>query len=129
MFLVVTKEVAMLPYLPQLPADAHRRDLERAAKARRKRPAAADAADVVIRRATPADLRRLAALDDASVPVGPALVAEVGGAAAAAVPLAGGRPLADPFGRTGELVALLELRAAQVTGRAARPRFARWRSR
>jgi|SRR5947209_3172534 len=119
----------MLPYLPQLPSDEHRRDLERAARARRLRAAAEiPTEDVVIRLATSGDLRRLAALDDAAVPAGPTLVAEVGGAAAAALPLEGGRAIADPFRRTCELVALLELRATQLTRGGSR-RFARLRRR
>jgi hypothetical protein len=39
----------------------------------------------------------------------------------AALPLAGGKPIADPFFRTAELVGLLELRAAQLNGVGERP--------
>jgi hypothetical protein len=120
----------MPPYLPHLSAEEHMRDLRREARRRRHPAAAAEiaSADVVIRLATSGDLRRLAALDDAAVPAGPALVAEVGGAPAAALPLDGGRAIADPFRRTCELVALLELRATQLT-RGGRGRFARLRRR
>ena len=59
-------------------------------------------------------LRRLAGLDDASVPAGTLLVGEMGGAIQAAVPVAGGRGIANPFVRTAELLTLLELRAAQL---------------
>lgn len=72
---------------------------------------------VTVRHATPADapsLNRLAALDSASPPRGPALIAEVGDRPLAALPLGSGRPLADPFEPTAELVALLQLRAAQL---------------
>ena len=59
-------------------------------------------------------LRRLAELDSAPPPVGAHLVAEEDGALRAALPLSGGRAIADPFRRTAELVALLELRCAQL---------------
>jgi hypothetical protein len=42
------------------------------------------------------------------------VVAIVNGRIAAALPLAGGRPLADPFVRTAHLQRLLELRAEQL---------------
>jgi len=52
---------------------------------------------------------RLAALDEAPVPAGPSLLAFEGQELAAARPLAGGAAVADPFRRTAELVALLDL--------------------
>jgi hypothetical protein len=70
-----------------------------------------------VRRSTSADaasLARLAALDSASPPRGPALVAEADSRMLAALPLGSGRPIADPFHPTAELVALLELRRAQI---------------
>jgi hypothetical protein len=74
---------------------------------------------MTIRLATSADtidLERLAQLDSTASPTGPTLVAEVKGKLVAALPLDGGRPVADPFQRTGEIVHLLELRAAQLNG-------------
>jgi hypothetical protein len=74
---------------------------------------------VTVRFATPADgpeLERLAALDAGRVPAGPALVAEVDGELVAALPLAHGRALADPFRPSAELLRLLELREAQLRG-------------
>lgn len=66
-------------------------------------------------------LMRLAALDSAPLPEGPALVAELDGHAVAALPLDGGRAVADPFRRTSALIELLELHAAQLRdGRAER---------
>jgi hypothetical protein len=65
-------------------------------------------------------LARLAALDSAEAPTGPALVAEADARILAALPLGSGRPIADPFVPTAELVALLRLRAEQLgrdTGR------------
>jgi hypothetical protein len=71
----------------------------------------------VIRRTTSNDgpaLAALAALDAAPLPLGPSLVAEVAGVPTAVLPLDGGRSFSDPFAPTDELVALLELRAAQI---------------
>jgi hypothetical protein len=59
-------------------------------------------------------IRRLAELDSARVPAGTLLVGEMGGAIQAAVPVMGGRAIANPFVRTEELVTLLELRADQL---------------
>jgi hypothetical protein len=59
-------------------------------------------------------LADLAALAGQPLPFGRLVVAAVDGQIVAAVPLGAGRPLADPFWRTEELVKLLELRAAQL---------------
>lgn len=73
---------------------------------------------LTIRMAVPADtgaLRRLAELDSAPRPQPvPMLVAEVGGELRAALPLGGGSPIADPFQRTAELIAMLSQRARQL---------------
>jgi hypothetical protein len=71
----------------------------------------------IVRRSHSGDqvaLERLAALDSASPPRGPALIAEADSRILAALPLGSGRPIADPFEPTAELVALLELRRAQI---------------
>jgi hypothetical protein len=60
------------------------------------------------------DIKRIAALDSARVPEGTLLVGEVGGAIQAALPVAGGRAIANPFVRTLELMDMLELRAEQL---------------
>jgi hypothetical protein len=60
------------------------------------------------------ELERLAILDSARAPRGPALIAEVDSRIFAALPLGSGRPIADPFEPTAELIALLELRRAQI---------------
>jgi hypothetical protein len=73
--------------------------------------------DITVRRAVSSDrseLDRLAALDSAQPPRGPALVAEADSRMLAALPLGSGRPIADPFEPTAEVVALLELRARQM---------------
>jgi hypothetical protein len=62
-------------------------------------------------------LARLAQLDSASRPHGPSLVAESDTRILAALPLGSGRPIADPFEPTAELVALLEFRRAQLRRR------------
>ena len=72
---------------------------------------------VVIRQAAPDDsgrLRRLAMLDSAPQPHGPMLVAEREGLLVAAVPLGGGRAIADPFEHSADVVGLLELRRTQL---------------
>jgi hypothetical protein len=81
-------------------------------------PASDDAVRrVTVRLAEPRDehaLRLLAALDSTHPPNGEVVVGEMGGAIQAAVPVAGGRAIANPFVRTAELVKLLELRAGQL---------------
>jgi hypothetical protein len=59
-------------------------------------------------------LALLSALDSASRIEGPALVAEADARIVAALPVGSGRPVADPFERTADAVALLELRLAQL---------------
>ena len=84
--------------------------------------------NVTVRRSTSADesaLARLAALDSASPPRGPALIAEADTRMLAALPLGAGRPLADPFEPTAELVQLLELRRSQLEAADAGPAPAR----
>ena len=61
-----------------------------------------------------AAIARLAALDSARIPELPLLVAESDARIIAALPLGSGRPVADPFARTTELVELLRLREAQL---------------
>lgn len=101
--------------------EIHRRMAHERAAALRRRPRSGRGmdGDLVIRSSRPGEaaaLAELALLDDATAPSGPALVAEVDGDIRAALPLDGGRPIADPFRRTSDLVALLEARAAQLRG-------------
>ena len=73
---------------------------------------------MTIRLARPQDgeaLVRLAQLEGRSRPEGTYVLAEIDGSVVAALPLAGGAPLGDPFRRTAHLVPLLELRAKQLT--------------
>jgi hypothetical protein len=73
--------------------------------------------EMVLRAERPNDeqvLRRLAALDSARPLKGRALVAEVDGRAIAAIDVADGRIVADPFVRTTEAVELLKVRAERV---------------
>jgi hypothetical protein len=58
------------------------------------------------------ELSRLAALDSAEPIRGDALLAEVNGRLRAALPLDGGRAIADPFARSVEVVTLLRTLAA-----------------
>jgi hypothetical protein len=87
---------------------------------------------ITIRLACPTDapaLERLATLDAGALLGGPMLVADCGGELVAAVPLEGGRPLADPFRPTAEIVGLLDLRARQLGAPESRSgrRLIRWR--
>jgi hypothetical protein len=75
---------------------------------------------VVLRRLEGDDLRsvdRLAHLDSRRPPRGPLLGAEIEGRLVAAISLQTGEAIADPFSRTVEVRALLELRAAQIRRR------------
>jgi hypothetical protein len=68
---------------------------------------------IVIRGASPADaaaLRRVAERDSRAVPDGQLLLAEVDGETQAAIALATGEVIADPFRPTAELVQMLALR-------------------
>jgi hypothetical protein len=111
----------MHPFLQAQLAALHQNDLRAEADAGRRfersTERSAAPSEVVIRRATSSDgpaLAALSALDAAPVPLGASLVAEVSGVPRAVLPLEGGRAFGDPFSRTDELVALLELRAAQI---------------
>ena len=85
---------------------------------------------LTVRRAAAQDagqLLRLAALDSADVPSGDVLVAESSGRLLAALSLADGRAVADPFEPTAQLVDLLRLRAGQLVQTVAPKRIASWR--
>lgn len=61
-------------------------------------------------------VERLAALDSCNVPTGRVLIGELDGELVAAMPIAGGPAIADPFTATSAYVSLLGLRAAQLRG-------------
>jgi hypothetical protein len=89
---------------------------------------------LIIRPATADDapaLWRLAALDDAPALAGEALMALLDGEPVAALSLSNGHVVANPFRRTADIVALLQMRAERLTGgkRAARRRLPRLRTR
>ncbi|HEX2371956.1 MAG TPA: hypothetical protein VHI33_05010 [Solirubrobacterales bacterium] len=80
---------------------------------------------ITIRDAVPADrgeLRRLAELDSARLPGGPMVVGEIDGEVRAAYSVAERRAIANPFRRTAELVALVELHARQANRARKQPR-------
>jgi hypothetical protein len=68
---------------------------------------------------------RLAELDSQELPSGALLVAELGDELVAALPLEGGRVLADPFRPTASIVEILRLRASQLTSETRSPLRAR----
>jgi hypothetical protein len=83
---------------------------------------------VLIRAARGSDgpaLARLAALDSATVPAGELLVAELDGALVAARSLSTGDVIADPFSRSADVVALLDVHAAATSVRPRRRRRSR----
>jgi hypothetical protein len=76
-----------------------------------------DTQDVELRLCRIADapqLERLSALSERPLPHGRLVIAATGGQIVAALPLAGGPALRDPFSRTAHLMPLLELRVAQL---------------
>lgn len=82
------------------------------------------------RHATGADrvaVERLAALDSAEAPSGELLIAEVGDEPQAAIEIATGATIADPFRSTADLVELLSLRATWLRQGTEFPRHVRLR--
>ena len=78
----------------------------------------------MIRQATPNDqgvLERLAALDGQKPLSGRALIGEIDGVPAAAVSLADGRVVADPFQSTAQLLPVLMMRRRSLQAFAERP--------
>jgi hypothetical protein len=67
-------------------------------------------------------LERLAVFEGRPSPRGRYVLAEVDGEVVAALPLAGGEPLSDPFRPTAHLLPLLRLRASQLEAQP-RPRI------
>ena len=84
--------------------------------------------EITIRSSRPADalvIDRLATLDSAEPLAGAALLAEVCGKPVAAMELASGRAVADPFRRTADVLELMRMHRATVTPRSRRGRFVR----
>jgi hypothetical protein len=94
---------------------AERRAFRRPTTTRQEQTMPTTTAPIAIRRASDADravLERLAALDSAPMPAGDVLIAEVGDEPQAAIDVATGATVADPFRPTANVVELLALRAA-----------------
>ena len=127
------------PHLNFLHAQTKQEELRRAADAYRRHEADARPAPlppievpITLRFAFPDDteaVARLAQLDRSDPPEQPVLVAEVSGKLRAALSLADGRAVADPFYPTVVLVQLLERRARHLTQVDPTPRPRRWRRR
>jgi hypothetical protein len=116
----------MNPFLSKEMAQQHIGDLRREARASQVPEDFGELGDdgLTVRAATQRDseaVRLLAALEGVQMPSGPVLVAEVGDHVVAALPVTGGRALADPFRPTKHLVAMLELRARQLRAEGERP--------
>jgi hypothetical protein len=124
----------MSTYLPYEANATRVDDLVRTARARHvETPVRGHHAEpVAIRRAGAADravLARLAALDSARRIVGDALIAQVDDAPRAAIELASGRIVADPFRPTVHLVEQLQQRADKLEEEAVPRRRLRFRPR
>ena len=106
----------MHPDLERQLAVQRAQDIRREVSAARRVAVAGDEGVVIraARRDEQGALASLAALDDQLPPIGDVLVAEVDGSIAAALPMGGGRAIADPFRPTLHLTALLEARADQI---------------
>jgi hypothetical protein len=106
-------------------ADRHAAARSVRAARRVRRSTVADGLRLVLRRSSAEDegaLARLARLDSAPRPRGDMLVAEVDDVIVAAIPLAGGPAIADPFRPTADVVAVLQARAELLAGGARSPR-------
>jgi hypothetical protein len=119
----------MHPTMHEMMLRTNRRNLDRTLRKAPLRPEpispAATAETVVLRLSTVWDddsLARLAGFEGRTAPVGPHVVAEVGGAVVAALPLGRGPTLGDPFRPTDHLVPLLQLRAKQLMRDRSAPR-------
>jgi hypothetical protein len=108
----------MNPFFSKEMAQEHIGDLRRQARASRiPEDLIEDEDGLTVRAATQRDseaVRLLAALEGVTMPRGEMLVAQVGEDVVAALPLDGGRPLADPFRPSAQHVELLRLRARQL---------------
>jgi hypothetical protein len=105
------------PEFMKILAADHLDELRRDALVVRAHRPAADTGDVELRLCRVADdlqLERLAELAERPLPEGRLVVAATRGEIVAALPLAGGPALRDPFAKTAHLMPLLELRAAQL---------------
>jgi hypothetical protein len=107
------------PEFTKILAAEHVEQLRRDARfgrARHTRPVA-DTRDVELRLCRIADdpqLDKLALLEGRPTPQGRMVLAVIRGRIVAALPLAGGEALRDPFAKTAHVMPLLELRAAQL---------------
>jgi hypothetical protein len=108
----------MHPQLTRLLARERQQELYAAVRGRaRDTPSRPLFASIAVRLATANDreaLERLAELDSTEPPRGPTLVGELLQRPVAALSLSDGRVIADPFVATGDIVALLRLRARQL---------------
>ena len=112
--------MSMHPEIMKIMAAEHvrllQRDATRPVRATHRQPAV-DTRDVELRLCRVSDdpeLERLAELDGREVPAGRLVIAAIRGCIVAALPIAGGPAIADPFTRTAHIVPLLEFRAAQL---------------
>ena len=120
------------PELSQLMQQARTSEMQRHVAARRRAPAdpppASAGPTVTLRLAGPDDARSLwwlAELDSAPPLLEPALIGEAAGRLVAALSLADGRVIANPYEHTVAVVELLRARARQLRRGDTRARFRR----
>ena len=114
----------MHPFISETMMRTRERELDRAARdgfRRQQIPVVRrnEKEPVLLRLTTVSDaeaIERLALLECMPEPDSRCVVAEVDGTVVAALPLAGGKVMADPFRPTAHLIPLLELRAKQLAG-------------
>jgi hypothetical protein len=112
----------MHPFISETIVRANQRELDRVTRGVYGRPQLPEVRrpskePVVLRMTTVGDteaIQRLAVLEGIPEPDSRCVVAEVDGKIVAALPLRGGKLLADPFRPTAHLIPLLELRAKQL---------------
>ena len=116
----------MHPFISETIVRTRERELDRATRDVHRRQAIpkvprSTKESVLLRMTTIGDaeaIERLAALECTPEPDCRCVVAEVDGTVVAALPLRGGKVMADPFRPTAHLVPLLELRAKQLAAQA-----------
>jgi hypothetical protein len=121
-------EMFQHPEIMRFLVKEHVEDLRHAAQPvlRPAQRTAADVTEIELRLCRVGDdpaLDQLAELAERPLPFGRLVVAVVDGRIVAALPIAGGHTLTDPFVRTAHLRPLLELRAAQLREPEPRGRF------
>ena len=119
----------LIPLLSEAKTAEALRQASARRQTQRARPRRDADVDAIVRMATASDgpaLERLSQLEGRRLTPGPVLVAEQHGEVLAAVPIAGGAPIADPFHPTAGLVELLGRSLAHLHEDGGRRRWSPW---